>query len=392
MNKALLEKEAQEFIATHLQEDTAKIILKGASIEGVSIQELVEQIEAKLKCKKKLPTFFAANGIYYPTKLNIEQSSSEVTAEYKSHLISGQTMIDLTGGFGVDCLYFSKRFESVTHCERNKELSQIAAYNIDQLGIDNVDFQSEDGLQILENIDQTYDCIYLDPSRRHHDKGKVFFLSDCEPIVPKNLELLFTRSETILIKTSPLLDITAGLRELNDVHEIHIVAINNEVKELLWLLKYGANSVPTIKTVNIVQHKMELFEFQLAIQSSESSLLSLPKAYAYEPNAAIMKSGGFVNLSQKMKVAKLHEHSHLYTSDSLIEFPGRQFKIMEVMAYQKHKIKKRLPKKANVSIRNFPESVSQLRKKFKIADGGHVYLFFTTNLNNEKIVLLCEKV
>lgn len=392
MNSAILQPDIQDYINKNLKADPTALILKGVPFSEVTTAQVVEQIESKSRCEKKLPTWFQQPNIYYPNKLNIEQTSSEVTADYKSRLISGKTLIDLTGGFGVDTYYFSKTFESVIHYELNPDLSTIVSHNFEILKINNIDTLAKDGLSYLEKSTNKYDWIYVDPSRRHESKGKVFFLRDCLPNIPEQLELLWTRSNNILIKTSPLLDITLGINELEHVKSIHIVAVNNEVKELLWILEQGFSGRITIKTANIKKNNSEHFEFFIEEESQVETVYSEPLTYLYEPNSAVLKSGGFNSLTTALKVKKLHKHSHLYTSEVLIDFPGRVFKILKSISYNKKQIKKLSLEKANITTRNFPETVQNIRKSFKIKDGGETYLFFTTNMNNEKIVLLCSKV
>ena len=233
--------------------------------------------------------------------------------------------------------------------------------------------------------------IYCDPSRRHESKGKVFFLKDCEPNIPLHLPELLKQTKKLLIKTSPMLDIAIGLKELQFVSEIHIVAVNNEVKELLWFVVPEYNGKIKIKTINLKKAKNEIFNFKLNDNSAAEH--SYPKKFLFEPNAAIMKSGAFDLISEKFNIQKLHKHTHLYTNDELIDFPGRKFKINEVIPYQKKNFKNLMNlEKANISIRNFPESVSVLRKKLKIKEGGEIYLFFTTTESNKKIILACTKV
>ncbi|MEZ4855863.1 MAG: class I SAM-dependent methyltransferase [Gelidibacter sp.] len=367
------------------------MLLKGTPFDNVTIQELAEQIEAKKRCQKKLPAWFTASNIYYPNKLNIEQTSSELTAAYKANLISGKTVIDTTGGFGVDAFYFSKHFDNVTHCELNPELSQIAAHNYQQLNVSNIQTLAVDGIAFILNHKATFDWIYIDPSRRHDSKGKVFFLKDCLPNVPEYLDDLFAHSNNILIKTSPLLDFSVGINELNHVKSIHVVAVNNEVKELLWVLENNFKGDIEIKTANIKSEAIEKFDFYLTQEANSESDFSEPLAYLFEPNAAILKSGGFDSITQTFNVKKLHKHSHLYTSDVFIDFPGRCFEIETVFLYNKKALKYFGIKKANITVRNFPESVQQIRKKLNIKDGGSTYLFFTTNLKNEKIGMLCKK-
>lgn len=391
MNQNILDFAIQDFINQNLKSNLAQLILKGSPFDGVSIQEIATQIVAKEKCQKKLPSWFQTNNIYYPPKLNLEQTSSEITADYKASLVSGKKIVDVTGGFGVDSFAFSKHFDVVTHCELNPELSAIAAHNFEQLSSHNVETYIGDGIELIKNGSTTYDTIYIDPSRRSDAKGKVFLLEDCAPNVPETLNDLFLKSNSILIKTSPMLDITSAIGELHSVREIHVVAVLGEVKELLFLLEKGYNGNISLKTINFQKRAPQTFEF--VYQSDSVSTYALPKKYLYEPNAAILKSGGFQQVSEVLKLDKLHQHSHLYTSDQLIDFPGRAFEILKVIKYDRKKIKSILPsKKANITTRNFPKTVQQLRKELKIKDGGHDYLFFTTDFNNQFICIHSKKI
>jgi len=392
LNKSILNIEVQEFINSNLNSDTTSIILKGTSFDQVDTKEIIEQIEAKKKCEIKLPAWFNTEAIYYPNKLNIEQTSSELTANYKSELISGGSLIDLTGGFGVDSFYFSKRFVEVTHCEIDPILSEIVKHNYETFQVTSIDVVCGDCLHYLQDSKKQFDWIYVDPSRRHDSKGKVFFLKDCLPNIPKHIDLLLSHSKNIMIKTSPLLDISAGMSELKFVKEIHIIAVENEVKELLWILEDKFVGDVAINTSNISRHGTETFSIRQIEEAKAEVKFSEPLNFLYEPNASILKSGGFKSVSAKLNVFKLNVNSHLYTHDELIDFPGRRFKIDQSLPYSKAVLKKELPNKANITVRNFPETVSQLRKKFKINDGGDHYLFFTTDVKNEKIVLICSKV
>jgi hypothetical protein len=391
LNKDVLHSEIQTFINTHLHEDVTKLLLKGKQIQNVNIKAIVEQIEAKQKSKHKLPTWFQTEGIYFPNKLNIEQTSSETTAKYKSELISGNLIVDITGGFGVDCHYFSKQFSRIIHCEINKELSSIVAHNSKLLQTNNIEFVSENGIAFLKKTTKIFDWIYIDPSRRHEQKGKVFFLDDCLPNVPENLNLLFSRTEQIMIKTSPLLDLSVGLKELKNVAAIHIISVKNEVKELLWILKKGYTDHIKVLTIDITNENKAHFNFDLNEEQHTEPTYSEPLTFLYEPNVAIYKSGAFKLVSSKLGIHKLHSNSHLYTSNKLILFPGRRFKIEKMLLYNRKLLKKELTTKANITSRNFPETVQTIRKKFGIKEGGNTYLFFTTNILNEKIVLCCSK-
>lgn len=390
--KQLLTEEVQQFINDRIGKSVSDLAFQKNPFPQVDWKLMLNQIEAKSKAKDKLPTWFSKSKIIFPSKVAVEQTSSEQTAHYKSNLIVGNSLIDLTGGFGVDTFYFSKRFSKVNHCERNNELSEIVKHNFSQLKVNNINCISGDSELILSDLNQKFDWIFIDPSRRNDAKGKVFILSDCEPNVPELLDFYYKFSSSILIKTAPLLDLSAGLKELKNVATIHIIALENEVKELLWEIKQNHSDFPIIKTVNITKKGIEKFEFK-KFTDTQKPLFSEPEKYLYEPNTAVMKSGGFDEVSSQFDIKKLHQHSHLYTSDKEITFCGRVFEIQKQLSYNKIEMKLFLEnQKANVTVRNFPETVENIRKKWKIKDGGELFCFFTTDLNNNKIVLLCKKL
>jgi hypothetical protein len=391
MQLFLLSAEIQEYIHKSLQVNISKLALSKNPFPEVDWKEIINQIVSKNKSQHKLPTWFNTDNIYYPPSISIEQTSSEITAKYKSELISGTSLIDLTGGFGVDDYYFSKKFERVIHCERNVALSEIVQHNYGVLNVNNITCLAQNSTDVLMQSDSTFDWIYIDPSRRSDLKGKVFLLKDCLPNVPENLKLYFSKSNSILIKTAPILDITAGCMELENIKAIHIVAIENEVKEILWLLEKGYNNEIELNAVNIQKEKTDCTTFILGEHSP--ARFSLPQEFLYEPNAPLLKSGGVDYLCDALHISKLHPHSHLFTHIELIDFPGRRFIINDVIPFKKENLKKHLEgKKMNITTRNFPLTVEEIRKKYKIADGGTVYAFFTTNKNNEKIVLICTKI
>ncbi|PVW13222.1 SAM-dependent methyltransferase [Marixanthomonas spongiae] len=383
----MLHPEVQVFIKNYT-EDITKLAFSGSPFKNISVQELIQQIESRRKAEKKLPTWYKTKGVYYPNKINLEQTSSEITAQYKASLIEGKTLADITGGFGVDSYFFSKQMEQVTHFEFDRTLSEIAAHNFKQLNVSNVSCKATDGLEAVKN--KRYDIIFADPSRRHETKGKVFFLNDCEPNIPKHLSTLLDQCELLMVKTSPMLDISVGMEELKHVFQIHIVAVNNEVKELLWLLKKAYNDETEIITKNIKKDKTEAYS--IVYNEMAEAFYDSPKRFLYEPNAAILKSGAFETVSEGFKLKKLHKNTHLYTSEALRGFPGRRFLIEKVLPYSKKELKKAGIAKANITIRNFPATVAALRKKHNIKDGGEIYLFFTTINPNKKVVLVCSKV
>ena len=396
MNLDILKPEVQDFININIGVDISRLALQKNPFPEIDFLEILNQITAKTKAKNKLPSFFISKNIIYPSKISVEQTSSEKTAKYKSEIISGEVLLDLTGGFGVDDLYFAKKFKYVIHSEINDELSKIVAHNFKSLNVKNIACLNGDSYDILKTFDffkrQVFDWIYIDPSRRNDAKGKVFMLKDCLPNVPENLDFYFKYSKKILIKTAPILDISAGLLELSNVKEIHIVAIENEVKELLWILEADFIGEIEIKTININKNIGEKFDF-IFNKNQEIPNFSLPQKFLYEPNAAIMKSGGFNEVAIQFGLNKLHQFSHLYTSNEKNQFYGRVFEIDFCIPYNKSEMKKHLENQnANITTRNFSETVENIRKKFKIKDGGNRYCFFTNNANDEKIVLICTKI
>ena len=388
----ILNDKVQKFINENIGKSISKLALQKNPFPDLNWLSVLNQIEAKSKAKEKLPTWFTTENIIYPAKISIEQTSSEKTASYKASLLDGETLIDLTGGFGVDDYYFSKKIKHITHCEINPELSMMVAHNFTQLNINNITCYAENSLETLKRLDIKWDWIYIDPSRRNDAKGKVFLLKDCLPNVPENLDFYLEKSKAILIKTAPLLDISAGLSELKNVKAIHIVAVENEAKELLWEINPLFSGSTSIKTVNILKDRLETFDFTLNQEIDYVPYIK-PQAFLYEPNSAIMKSGGFDEVGAFFKVNKLHKHSHLYTSNELVPFPGRTFEIRNSIPYNKVAMKEFLEsKQANITTRNFPDSVDSIRKKWKVKDGGNTYCFFTTDVNNDKIVLICTKI
>lgn len=380
----------QAFINLNLNKDINELALQKNPFPEFDWKWILNQIQAKKKANKKLPTWFKTDGIIFPSSLSIEQTSSEVLAQYKASLISGTSLIDLTGGFGIDDFYFSKTFQKVIHCEINEELSKIVSHNFKVLGIHNISTISGDSIEYLENSTEKFDWIYVDPARRDSSKSKVFLLKDCIPNVVDLQEFLLSKSNHLLIKVAPLLDIQSILNELNQVKRIYIIALNNEVKELLIEIEKDFNLDPTLVAVNHLNDEtFSNHEFNLNDDNVAS--LSNPLTYLYEPFSSYLKTGLYNKLANQFQVKKLHKHSHLYTSEHLMSFPGRVFKIEHIIPYNKKELKPFENQKWNITTRNFPLKVDEIRKKHKLKEGGEIYAFFTTDLDNNKIVIVCRK-
>ena len=301
----------------------------------------------------------------------------------------------MTGGFGVDTYYFSKEFGSVHYIEQNEVLARQVMHNFQQLGGDNIIFHTQSAENFLHNYEHQLGVIYLDPARRDQQKNKVFRLEDCSPNVLGLLEAFWQKTYLIFLKLAPMLDIEQVIRQLGGVKEVLVVAVNNECKELLFLLDQTKTDNLEIKTVNLSQNKSaQKFDFTRAEEARAKVQFSEPKDYLYEPNVAVLKAGAFKAVAERFGVKKLHQHSHLYTSEKLIDdFPGRRFKVKAVCKYAKKEVLPKLNEpRANISIRNFPDSVATIRKKLKIKEGGIEYLFFTQTIEHKTRVIITEKV
>ncbi len=392
--EAVLSDDVQQFIADHLKSDTNKLLLGKKLFQNTGNREIVQQIIGKNKALKKLPTWYKTAQILYPVSLSIEQTSSETTAKYKASLIDKNThLADLTGGFGVDSFYFAQECKQVDYCEVNHELFTITAHNFKVLNVENIRLHQTDGILWLKNTAQKLDYIYLDPSRRTQGI-KVFKLKDCEPDVVSNFDLLTEKANHLLIKTAPLLDISAGLAELKNVTAIHIISINNEVKELLWVIAQKPTSNPDIFCALINNEIPQVIHFNLEeeVKITLKSHFSSPQKYLYEPDAAILKAGMFKSTAIKFGVKKLHKNSHLYTSEEIVkDFPGKVFEIDNIKTFGDFSKQKNI-EPASIVSRNFRLKADEIRKKYKIAENGIKFLFFTTLENESSVVISAIKI
>ncbi len=386
----------RQFIESHLNDDVRQLALSKFP-DDVDKALALNQIEARQILSKKVPSWASNPDLLFPKHLSIEQCSSELTAKYKASIIeSGDTLVDLTGGLGIDSYFLSEKFKTAYYVENQKELCDLAEHNFAVLGR-KITVVNDDSESFLSN-NQKFDLIFIDPARRDIYNRKMVSLHDCSPDVVDLVETHGRASlhgTTMLIKLSPMLDISVIINELPNIAEIHIVAVKNECKEVLVLLRPEYNGEPLVISTEAQRSGEISFKFT---ESEEKSAIptfaTTIKKYLYEPNAAIMKAGAFKLVSQRFGIDKLHINSHLYTSDNLIpDFPGRVFEVVGFAPFNK-KIKKELLKyvdEASVAVRNFPLSANELRKSLNLKESDENFVFGTTMQGEKKVLLLCKR-
>ncbi len=385
------------FIMNHLAVDVQSLLLRPpAAAAGLHLREIAEQIKARQKAKQKLPTWYSNRDLTLPPPLSVEQASSEPTAAYKASLVAGQVLADLTGGMGVDTAAFARTMNHVAYVERMPSLAGLTAHNLPLLGSHNVSVNVGDGLDWIANQTDPIDWLYLDPARRDSRGGRVVSLADCEPDVLTYLPMLLAKATNLLLKTSPLLDIEGTLRLLPTTRAVHVVAVQGEVKETLFVL--GQHQQPTadvqMTAVNLRDNgDSQSFSFRRGDEATAPVTLADPQTYLYEPNAALLKAGAFRLAGDRFKLAKLAPHSHLYTSDELVaDFPGRVFQVDAVCRAERKSVIRQVPDgQANLTVRNFPQPVDVLRKQLGLRDGGDVYAFASTLQNGDKRLIVTHK-
>lgn len=387
----LLDKEIQNFINRQLHSTAADLMLQASKYPDWDMKAIAQQLVGKQIAQKKLSTWFKNTKVLFPVRLSMEQCSSEYAAIYKASLLNSGKGIDITGGFGVDTSILAKASESVVYCERNTDLATIVENNFKAFKQSNIEVYIGDGIECL-SAQKELDWIFVDPARRKEGE-RVFRLQDCEPNVIELKELFFEKANQILIKTAPLLDVQLTLRDLGFVKEVHVLSVNNDCKEVLYLLEKDYIQETKIVCVNLKKDTTDEFIFNFSEERIAEVLLSQPLTYLYEPNASVLKAGAFKSIVNQLGVFKLHQHSHLYTSTTLIEnFPGRTFKIKSVINADKKSLSKHSSGKANLACRNFPQKIDLLKKKLKLKDGGQDYIFATTLMDGKPKLIICDKV
>ena len=380
MKTEILNKEVQNYINANLETDLHSLLLKKSPFSEVSMQEMVQQIKGKKVAHRKFP-FLLKENIVFPPNLNLEQASSQSTAEFKAENLKGKKFLDLTCGFGIDAYFLSQNFGEITLVEKNPELLDVVKHNWKILN-KKATFVNENLEHFLAKNSESFDVIYLDPARRDSEKNKKFLLEDLSPNLLEIQDQLLEISSQIIIKLSPLIDISYLISVLKNVAKIQIIAVRNEVKELIvFLEKARKGDDVEISCINLESDDAE-FAFQFKEEKTAVSAFSEPQQFLYIPNNAVLKSGAFNLVSQFFNGKKLHPNTHFYTSDKRIErFPGR---ILEINMIDSKHIRK--GEKYNIISKNYPLSPDEIKKKYKILDGGNCYLIFTQT-QNRKIIL-----
>ena len=390
-----------QYISAHASDDVAQLALHPSKDPQVVMAAALQQIAGRQKAKEKLPEWYATEGILYPKKVSMEQCSSSQTAEYKASLVEGKSFADFSGGFGVDTVAFAKKFAKGWYVEPQEELCELFQHNCKVLDINNVDIINgtmEDNLASIEHLDM----IYLDPSRRDTHGRRVVSLTDCTPNLLEWKSALLERCNILMVKMSPMIDIFQTLRDLPETYAVHVVAVEGECKEVLFLLSrrdapwHVSTTSPTILAVDINKTTTSCVETTLETERTTPPQIAIELgAYLYEPNAAVMKAGIFNALSEQFQIAKLAKNTNLFTSNELHEnFPGRVFTIEAVHEFHPRKTAKELShlESASIAVRNFPLTAEELRKTLRIKDGNKCYLFGCTLWDGRKVVVVGDKL
>ena len=401
----------KDFIRNHRNEDVREFLLRYQTAPDFDIHEVAVQIKGWQTAQKKLPTWAATDGVIYPKHLSMEQCSSELTAGYKGEVMARIVnslmtdsqdecirFADLTGGFGVDATIIAKALGNchTTFVERNEELCHIARHNFPLLGLNNVEVVCGVCESLLTEIPAQH-VLFIDPARRDTHGRKTFAIEDCTPDISAINGLLLEKGAAVMVKLSPMLDLAQARRTLTGVREIHIVGVNGECKEILLVMSSlsALDSPLTIQCVNITSEQTDIFTVSPdSEKASEPHYAHQTGLYLYVPNSSILKAGAFKSVGIEYRVEKLHRHSHLYTSSEMCKgFPGRIFEVVGVYPFNKTGIKLIREKvgKANITVRNFPLSVDELRKRMSIKEGGEDYIFATTLWDVSRVLILCRK-
>lgn len=384
--------DVKNFIEENLNADSNKLILNPPLVFKARIKEIARQILARQKAKSKLVDWANNFNLIMPPPLSIEQASSLASSLYKQQLIKGERLIDLTGGMGIDFLAISKQFSSSTYVEREVEIFEVFRYNASQLSSKSEIINSE-ASEYLKSLNSTPSetVIYLDPARRDAQKSKVFKVEDCSPNLIDLLPILKQKAQRIWVKYSPMLDIHSILHDIPEISEIHIVSVRNDCKELLLNIDFTQLNKVQVHCINLETNQPP-YTFLPEEEKVTSSLPVALNTYLYEPNSSILKAGAFKKIASDFTLGKLAEHTHLYTSEVLINgFPGKIFKVLEEV--DKKNIRAYTADgKINVTTRNYPLSSNELKKKWNLRDGGDYFLIGFRDFKNKPRLIIADRI
>lgn len=385
----MLSQEEFDFIRKNIKEDPRSLALKTHGKFKESMGFLLNQIKLKQKAKKKLPTWSANTKLLFPSTISYEQCSSETTANHKSDLISGNTLLDMSGGLGVDSIAFSNKFKEVTHLEYSSQVQKYCQHNFSVLAKNNITSICTDSIKFLNETTKTWDVIYVDPDRRP-DKVRTNELKDCLPNVVEHLELLLDKGNQLLVKASPMCDIKLSVEQLKHVSHVFVVSHKNECKEVLFLLDKKSNEHTKITATEIETRHSHTYIFNAETTSKPTTEI---KTYLYDPYVCYRKAHVADKLAVEFSLNPISHERTLLSSEHLEEnFPGRIFCVEELLELDKKKIAKAGIKKANVISRGFHMKADEIAKKLKIKDGGDVYLISWLDANNKAFLAKCKRL
>ncbi len=381
-----------QFIDEHQHLPVSRVALLLSKKKHLPAEFILNQINGRQKAKEKIPSFID-NGFIFPPKINMEQCSSEITAQYKQSLIGGTSLLDLTMGYGVDTIFLAQKFRRVTAVEPNTELVNIVTYNIQQAGLSSsIHITNQTAEEFLRQNQDTFDWVYIDPSRRSQHKTKVVDLKKYSPDVPAMLPHLFRFTERVMIKISPVADLTYLYRLFSCIDSIHIVAVKNECKEILLLLNRSLQqNNGNIVTVNIHTNRMQQFAFERNNLIDDRKYIFSKNSYTghyfYLPNAAVNKAQGYGALCRKYGLQFISDNTHIFVGSEVISgFPGSVFRFVEAVNPKKMPVAD-----YQVILKNYPLSHAAFLKKYKLTTNNasdYVLLGFKDAQHNVQHLLL----
>lgn len=385
------------WIETHRNDDPTRLRLKYHGLEHSEI--MIMQIECRKRASKKLPKILQNNRFLFPTILSSEQCTSEALAEQHAEFIRGKSVLDMTCGLGIDTFHIAQNVQNVTAIEIAPEVALAAQYNSKILGLNNVKVICDDCTNFLQNTTELYDTIFIDPARRGSNGQRLFALSECMPNVIDLLPIIRNRCKRLVIKVSPMLDITQIVRELNIVSEIYAIGTRQECKEIVAIIDFDHDIKPLSPMIHAltIGHDNDKNDivFTTAEEQETEAFYKQPEMgmILYEPYPSIMKASPLKLISQRYKIGKLHPNTHLYLSFDIVnDFPGNKYFIEQIIPFNSRTIKnvKCDYPTINVAVRNFCMSTEDLKKKLKIKDGGTKKLFGVTTTKNERILIIAS--